>query len=107
VNWQTIATLIAALSFVGTGFALSWKFGLAFGELQSRDGELKTGLGELKITSAALTAALADLPVIKSQVAILQSATARNTSDIRELREAQAHVRGRLASQHDPIEVTP
>ncbi len=47
MNWQVVATLVASLSFIVTGFGLSWKFGLAFGELQSRDAELKAGLVKL------------------------------------------------------------
>lgn len=101
MNWQIVATLIAALSFVATGFALSWRFGGAFAELRMRDDELKAGLGDLKLTAASLSTALAVLPDVLRRLVHLEDTTLRNTSDIRGLTEKVAHTRGRLDSQHD------
>jgi hypothetical protein len=101
MNLQVIATLLAALSFIATGLGLSWKFVSAFGQLQSRDAELKNELVRLEVTASTLSTALTVLPSLVQRMGAVEDATKRNTSDIKGLVEKVAHVRGRYDSHHD------
>ena len=125
MNWQVVATLIAALSFVVTGFGLSWKFGGAFAELRMRDDELRSGLADVKLTAASLATSSAAIPEILRRIGLLEDVAAQHQKtfvgcpmhlenqrrmsirvgriedEIRTMAEKVGHVRGRLDSQHD------
>lgn len=87
MNLQIIATLIAALSFVATGFGLAWHFGKMFAELRARDDamaarhvEMGEKYTEQKTAVARLEAALVELPFLLRRVAQIEEILPRFAS---------------------------
>ena len=85
------------VSIVGTLIVTSWRAGKVASEIGHAHKEVTRAVERLE----RMEERLEEIPEMRTSLKFIQDATARNTSDIKELLEKSAHMRGRFDSSHD------